>query len=188
MWVTALVVHVLGDPSPLEFVLGRELELVIAAVVQVLQSIVPDQPLEGLDVIDVRAGAKDHKQVWPDDRELGKSGAAVVLIEVLIVRLELLVLDQLQGAGGKASVLILVNPEHIRQGCLGTQPHKDIVAEDEPIPNRDDVPRDAVVVRGNTFTGQQLMIHRPKRRLAGRVEFAESLAQVLGLGEQSIAD
>ena len=88
--------HVAVRALPLELVLRRKADLVVAAVVDVVERLAVDEPLEGLDVAGRLADPKHHVQVRPVDEELGEAGILVVAVDLLKVLLELRIRQQIE--------------------------------------------------------------------------------------------
>ena len=102
-----------GGADPLEVVLGRETHLVIATVVDVLQLVVADYPLERLNVFDRLPDAEVHVEVRADDQKLGEHRVSVVSIDLLEIALETFVADQFERVGLESPVDESIHGEYV---------------------------------------------------------------------------
>lgn len=134
------------------------------------------------------ADAEDQEQVRPDHRELGERGVAVVLVQVLELGEEVLVRDQLQVLGHESAFFAPVHREDVVGLGLAAKPDEHVVAEEEPLAQRDHVARDAVVLRGDPLGGQQLGLDGAEDGLAGVVELVEPAAEFRGVLGQPVAN
>ena len=130
---------------PLEVVLWRIFDFVVAAIVDVLETFVLDKELESLDVGERFACAEHEVKVRPRNVKLRKPGVFVVLVECFEVDFELLVAEQIQWLFVKAAVFETVDRKYVREFGRGLQSHVNVVAEEEFLSDRNDVTSGAVV-------------------------------------------
>ncbi len=102
--MTARSVGVAVGAGPLELVLGREDELVIAAVAEVGELPVIEGPLEGLDVFGALADAENHEEVRADETELREDRLAVVFEEAPEVGNEFRRLEEIEWNGMEGAI------------------------------------------------------------------------------------
>ena len=184
MRVRAGLLHVPRGQCPLESVLRRKDHLVVRAVVDVGQAVVGDRPLERLDVVDRGTDPEDHEQVHAGLEEPREGGVLVVLVDVFEVLAESVVGNQVQRAGGELPVGKTVHGKNVLDVDLGLQPEGDVVAKQQMRADRDHVPRHTVVLGRDPLGSQQRRLDRPECVLAGVVERAQPLAEVLAVGDQ----
>ena len=82
----------------------------------------------------------------------------------------------------------LINGKNVRQLGFGFQSKLDVVAEKKVIPDRDQVPRDAVVRGSNTLGVKQHRFDGTENFFAALVELLQTLAQLLTKTIQPIAN
>ena len=184
----ARAVHVPGRAGPLEVVLRREADLVIAAVVDVREPLVGDEPLERLNVGDVLANPEDHVQMRPAHEELGEDRVLVIAVDVAEVFFEPLIGDQVQGQRVKTPVAEFVDGKHVGEIGLRLQTEVHVVAEQKPVAERHHVAGHAIVGRRDPLGSEQRGVDRAEHFLAGVVEPAEPLPQLLAVPGQPVAD
>ena len=176
MGMASLLNHVTGGTLPLKFVLRWETKLMVAAIIEVFESVPLYEPLEGLDVLDLAAHAEDHEEVGALEGKLGEAGLTVEAVEVLEVLRELLIGQQLQGFGAEVAILESVQGEDILRTGLGTEAHEDVIPEEKVFTDGHHVPGDAVVCGGDTVAGEQLRLHRAEGRLTSLIESVQPFA------------
>jgi hypothetical protein len=129
MGMQPVAVQLAMGARPGKLVLGREEIFVIEAVPEIGEPIIPNQPLEGLDVGNRLADAELHEEVGLQDGELREDRILVILVEALEVGLELRVADGVERQGMKGAVAPFVHGKHILQLDLAAQADVHIVTE-----------------------------------------------------------
>jgi hypothetical protein len=87
-----------------------------------------------------------------------------------------------------------VGPHHAVEGedvghrHLGLHPDEDVVAHDEPLPDGDDVAREAVVLGAEAVGGDEGELGAAEHLLAPRVELVGAAPELLGLLDEPAAD
>ncbi len=66
VWMEPRAMQFAVRALPLEFALGRETKFVVTAIPKVFELLVPQEPLEHLDVVNGLADLEHHEQVRPD--------------------------------------------------------------------------------------------------------------------------
>ena len=96
VWMQAAAMLFTGRSLPLEVMLWRILDFMIAAIVDVLQTLVFDEELERLDVGQRFARAEHKVKVRSRNVELRETGVFVVFVECFKVDFELLIAEQIE--------------------------------------------------------------------------------------------
>ena len=188
MRVHALHLVVAGGGMPLELLLGRQLVLRLAAVVEVGQRVVPlDGEAEDAHVPGRVAHLEDQQQAPRLLDELQEAGVLVVLVEFAEVLAEGGVAEQVGLGLLEAAAVELVDAEDILDLGLGLQPDVDVVAEDEMVPDADDVAGDAVVLGGDAVVADDLALLPAEGGLAPGVQRVEPLGQLALEAHEALA-
>ena len=148
--------------NPFEIVLIREDNFVIATIVDVLERIAIDQKLERLGVGRRFSDAKHQKQMRSNDVELRKLSVFVVFVQREKFVFESAAVQQVQRLSMHGSVAKLENSKDIRQFRPSLQTHVNVVAENKPVPDRHDVPWEAVILSRDPLVRDQLSRDRAK--------------------------
>ena len=131
----AAAMQIAMSADPFEIVLRREDDLVIAAIVEVMQRFAVDQQFERLDIRGCLADLKHHVQVRPDEMKLGKPCVLVVFVKLEEILLERAVVEQIKLTFVKQTVVAKsINGKHVCQFRDLFQAHVHVVAKDEQSP------------------------------------------------------
>ena len=154
----------------------------IEAIAEILQSRVIAEPFECLEVRDAPADAELHEEVRPEDGELREDGVLVVAVERLEVGLELRVGERIERQRVELFVPVFVKGEDVVELDLRAEAELDIVAEEKtPAADRDEIPRNAVVLRRDPLGRDQAGLDRAEDFLARGVELLETGAQIVAV-------
>ncbi len=190
MRVDAFAMLLAAGAFPLEFMLRRELHLMVGAVAGIAQHPVLHHPLERLEIIHPRADPELHVEVRTDGHELREDRVLVILVERFEIRLELLIPDQLQGHWHERAVLLeLIDAEDIRDLHLRLEAEDHIVTEQETVlAQANKIARDTVVLRGDTLRRDERGGDGAEDLFACRVQLVQPRAQLRRLRVQAVTD
>jgi hypothetical protein len=193
---------VAGDLAPLE-VVGRRVQrgqVAVAAIVDVGDPAVGlDPPAQDLLVLPGRAGLEHREQERVALDQLDQPRLAVVAVQVGEVAAQLgagqepaeAVERQRRGVeAGVAAAGYRLEPvqrQDVADLGLGLEPEEDVEAEQQLAAERDDVDRDAVVLRAHPLGRDQLRLGGAEQRLAAGVERVGALRQLGAGGRQPLA-
>ncbi len=186
-------VHAAMRALPFELLLRGKNALVIEAIADVFQpAVASEEPLEGLDVVHRLAGPHHQIEVRPDDHELEEDGVAVVLEEVGEVLGEARVgqhfFDRQRGEAAGLRVVVVGGEDVLDVGRL-FESELDVVAEQKAVlADGDQVARDAVVLGGDAFGGEQRRLDSAENFEAFGIQRVEAATQRRGVLVEPGAD
>jgi hypothetical protein len=186
VWIKASAMQFAMRALPLEFVLRRISVLVIESIPDITKGPAIAKPLEGLDVRHAFSHAKLHKEMRPDERKLREDGVLVVLVERLEVGLKLRIGEGIDGQSVKLALLVFVQGKDIVEVRLGPQSELHVITEEKAPPtNRDEIARQAIVLRGDTIRGDEPGLDRAEDFLPGDVQLLQPRTEIVAVRAQA---
>ena len=134
------------------------------------------------------ADLEDQVQVGTAYEELRERSFLVVFVELLEVCFEVLVGEEVCAFRMEVAVFQRVDLQHVLDVGLRAEAHLHVVAEEDSIADRHDVPRHAVVAGADSLGGEQFGFDRTEDVAASFVELVEPRFEIRRVRVQAVAD